>query len=120
MDMGNVLLTDDERTYEFIENMIKSVRSCFRTNVIHIGMDEAHDLGRGRHLDIHGYEPTVSIIRRHLDRVCDIAKKYGFEPAMWSDMFFRSWNNGLYCKLGKTNVPKEISDAVPKNVAQVY
>lgn len=120
MDMGPVLLTDDERTYEFIENMFKTIRSCFRTNVIHIGMDEAHDLGRGRHLDIHGFEPTIDIIKRHLNRVCEIAKKYGLEPLMWSDMFFRSWNRGGYWGLDKLDMPKEVCDSVPEGVAQVY
>ena len=40
-DVDNILLAEDERTYEFIENLIRSVRKCFRTNRIHIGMDEA-------------------------------------------------------------------------------
>ena len=120
MDMGPVLLTDDERTYEFIENMFKTIRSCFRTNVIHIGMDEAHDLGRGRHLDIHGFEPTIDIIKRQLNRVCEIATKYGLEPLMWSDMFFRSWNNGGYWGLDKLDMPKDVCESVPSDVAQVY
>ncbi len=120
MDMGGVLLTDDERTYEFIENMIKTVRSCFRTNYIHIGMDEAHNLGRGKHLDKHGYEPTVSIIRRHLLRVCEIAKKYDFECAMWSDMFFRPLTNGAYYTDKVLDIPQEIRDSVPESVIPVY
>ena len=120
MDMGGVLLTDDERTYELIENMIKTVRSCFRTNYIHIGMDEAHLLGRGKHLDKHGYEPTVSIIRRHLLKVCEIAEKYDFECAMWSDMFLRPFTNGGYYTDKVLDLPQEIRDSVPQSVTPVY
>ena len=57
VDMGDVILTDDERSYEFIDHMFSSLSECFRSKRIHIGMDEAFNLGRGKHLDIHGYEP---------------------------------------------------------------
>ena len=123
MDMDGVLLTDDERTYEFIENMFKTLRTSFRSNRIHIGMDEAHELGRGKHLDMFGYEDTVSIMKRHLERVASIAEKYGYTPLIWSDMFYRSWNDGLYTALGEKEVlevPKSVSDSYPKSVIPVY
>ena len=123
MDMNGVLLTDDERTYAFIENMFKTLKTCFRSNKIHIGMDEAHELGRGAHLDIHGYEDTVTIMKRHLERVQSIAEKYGYTPLIWSDMFYRSWNNGLYTALGERDdlkIPREVSESYPKGVIPVY
>ena len=123
MDMAGVLLTDDERTYQFIENMFKTLRTCFRSNRIHIGMDEAHELGRGKHLDIHGFEDTVSIMKRHLERVAGIAEKYGYTPLIWSDMFYRSWNNGLYTALGEKEdleVPSSVAQSYPKGVIPVY
>ena len=82
-------------------------------------MDEAHMLGRGKHLDIYGYETVDVIMKRHLARVCEIAEKYGYEPMMWSDMFFRPWNNGKYT-IPKTEVPKEYIDALPESVIPVY
>ncbi|MGM9631936.1 MAG: hypothetical protein ACI3XL_02450 [Eubacteriales bacterium] len=44
-DCDDILLADDERTYELIENIFKSLRKNFRTRTLHIGMDEAHMLG---------------------------------------------------------------------------
>lgn len=119
IDFGDVILTDDERSYEFIDHMFASLSECFRTRRIHIGMDEAFNLGRGKHLDIHGYEPVNTIIKRHLARVCEIAKKYDYEVMIWSDMFFRSWNNGVY-RVPRCEIPKEVLDSLPPSVIPVY
>ena len=123
MDMDGVLLTDNERTYALIENMFKTISSCFSSKRIHIGMDEAHELGRGKHLDIHGYEDTVVIMKRHLERVVSIAERYGYSPLIWSDMFYRSWNGGLYTALGENEelrIPDSVVESYPKNVIPVY
>ena len=118
-DCDDILLTDDERTYELIDRMLSTLSGCFKSGKIHIGMDEAHMLGRGRHLDIHGYETVNDIMKRHLARVCEIAEKYGYEVMVWSDMFFRPWNNGEYV-IPKCEMPKEVIDALPKSVIPVY
>ena len=78
VDCDDIMLVDDERTYELIDHMFATLSECFSSKKIHIGMDEAHMLGRGKHLDIHGYESVDVIIKRHLERVCQIAEKYGY------------------------------------------
>ncbi len=93
-DKSNVLLVGEERTYTLIENMFKTVRECYTTDVIHIGMDEAHALGLGKYLAKHGFRNRFDILREHLERVIELAKKYGLKPLMWSDMFFRLANGG--------------------------
>ena len=120
MDMPDTLLVDDDRTYELIDKMFSTLSACFNTKKVHIGMDEAHNLGRGKHLDIHGYEKVSDIMRRHLDRVQQIAKKYGYTPMIWSDMFFRPWNRGDYYTKGKVTVPEEYVKALPEGVIPVY
>ena len=118
-DCNDIMLTDDERTYELIDRMFATLSECFASRKIHIGMDEAHMLGRGKHLDLHGYENVNTIIRRHLDRICEIAKKYDYELMIWSDMYFRSWNDGKYY-IAKTEVPKEVIASLPPKVIPVY
>jgi hypothetical protein len=118
-DCDDILLTDDERTYELIENMLSTLSECFTSRKIHIGMDEANMLGRGRHLDKHGYETVNAIMKRHLERICKIAKKYDYELMVWSDMFFRPWNNGKYV-IPKKEIPKEVIDSLPSSVIPVY
>ncbi len=122
-EMNDTLLVDDPRTYELVEHMVKTVSECFKTRRIHIGMDEAWELGRGRHLDKYGYEDGIALMKRHLEKVNDIVKKYGCRSILWSDMFIRPWNDGAYTVLGDKgvlNVPKEVIDAVPKDVELVY
>lgn len=106
-DKRDVLLVDEDRTYELIENVIKTCRKCLTTDRINIGMDEAFDLGLGKFLVKHGYEPRGSIIRRHLKRVIAICEKYGFKPAMWADIFYEDMKAGRY-------------DGIPKNVELIY
>ncbi len=119
MDAQDVLMVGEERTYELIENMISSLRKCVRTNKIHIGMDEAHMLGKGRYRDKHGDRDRSEILLEHLGRVCEITKKYNFEPMMWSDMFYRIANNGHYYAKEDT-VNASIGEKIPESVSLVY
>lgn len=120
VDNEDALLVDDPRTYEFIENAIKACRECFRSNRIHIGMDEAWTLGRGKFMNLHGYEHPTSIIKRHLAKVCEIVRRYDYEPMMWSDMFFRSIDpNNAYFQ-PRREMPREVIDAVPEDIIPVY
>ena len=118
-DCDDILLVDDERTYELIDHMFATLSECFESRKIHIGMDEAQMLGRGKFLELHGYEPAASIMKRHLARVCEIAEKYGYEVMLWSDMFFRSWNNNDYY-IPKCEMPREIIESLPESVIPVY
>ncbi len=85
-DMDDILLIGDDRTYAFIENMIATCRKCFRTKKIHIGMDEAYNVGQGKYRQLHGDVPRSEVLLSHFERILEITKKYGFEPMMWSDM----------------------------------
>jgi len=53
-DTDDILLVGEDATYHLIEEMIRTMVSCFRTNRIHIGFDEAHLLGLGRYLQKNG------------------------------------------------------------------
>ncbi|MBP3605935.1 MAG: beta-N-acetylhexosaminidase [Clostridia bacterium] len=121
-EINDTLLIDDERTYELVERMIKTVSECFRTRRIHIGMDEAHELGRGKHLTKYGYEDRLQMMKRHLEKVNAIVEKYGCHAIVWSDMFIKTWAKA-YVKLGDfgvQTVPQEAIESVPKGVELVY
>ncbi len=111
VDVNDILLIDEPKTYELIEKMFKSLRNSLSTDVINIGMDEAHMVGLGKYLDKHGYKNRSELLLKHLEKVIDIAKKYGFKAHMWSDMFFRLANGGAYY-----GEDVEISEAVAKKV----
>lgn len=46
-DCMDVLLVDEEKTYDLIDKMFQSLSKAFTSKRVHIGMDEAHWLGRG-------------------------------------------------------------------------
>lgn len=121
VDTGDIMLTDDERTYTFIDKMLKSLSETFKSRRIHVGMDEAAMLGRGKHTDLFGYEEGYSIIKRHVKRVKQIAEKYGYEIMIWSDMYFRTWNkNHDYYVDEKVKLPDEVISAYDPDIIPVY
>ncbi|MBR2025278.1 MAG: beta-N-acetylhexosaminidase, partial [Clostridia bacterium] len=120
VDCGDILLVDDNRTYELISNMFKTLSKCFRSKRIHIGMDEAHMLGRGKYFDKNGQKSSNEIIKGHLEKICSLAKEYEYELFVWSDMFFRPWNEGEYYFNEYKEPPKDAKEALPENVQPVY
>lgn len=109
---GGTLLCGEEATYEFIEEMIKTMRSAFRSNRIHIGMDEAVDANKGRYLEKHGMVDNFDLTAEHLDRVREICEKYNFRPMMWDDMFIKAKSKtGSYYDLD-VEISKEEADKI--------
>lgn len=89
-DTSSVLMADEEETYALLEKLIASVSGCFRSRRIHLGLDEAWDLGLGKHLKRYGYETQDELMARHIARVYEIARRHGLTPMMWADMYFRA------------------------------
>ncbi len=114
-DYGNILLVGEEKTYELIEKIFAFCAKNFRSKRINIGMDEAHMLGRGKYYDENGHRAQFDIFAEHLKRVVEIAKKWGFEPTIWSDMFFRTAAKGEYLAPEVVFTDRE-KNAIPKGV----
>ena len=117
-DCGDILLVGEERTYELIENMFKTLAECYTSKRIHIGMDEAWLLGRGNYLEKNGLVPRFEILCSHLQKICEIAKKYGKQPMIWSDMFWRIAYTDKNCRdeNGKVVIPQEILNKIPQEI----
>lgn len=119
-DTDDILLVGEDATYVFIEAMISTLKATFRTNKIHIGMDEAMNLGTGAYLKKYGFISQFDLMIQHLNRVNAIAQKYDVIPMIWDDMFYRSHdaNHDYY------NFDKKLSDEdiaqVPKNIILAY
>jgi hypothetical protein len=119
-DTSDTLLVGAEETYHLIHDMLESVAASFSSRRLHVGLDEAHTMGRGRFLDRNGHVPRAEIFCRHLQTIIELAKPYGFRLMMWSDMFFRtaSPNDKYY----ETEVvfSEAVRAMVPRDVQQVY
>jgi len=119
-DTNTVLLAREEKTFTFLDELIGTVSSCFRSKRIHIGMDEANDMGRGRFMDKHGYMPPIEIFTEYMERLVTITRKYGLTPMMWNDMYFRASdpNHGYYNK--DIVITDDVKARIPEGVEQVF
>ncbi|MBE5749464.1 MAG: beta-N-acetylhexosaminidase [Clostridiales bacterium] len=117
-DCEDILFVGEERTYALIDNMFKTLSECYASRRIHIGMDEAWLLGRGKYLNKNGLAPRFEILCVHLQKICEIARKYGLKPIMWSDMFWRTAIEGRngHDKNDEVLIPQEILNKIPKEV----
>lgn len=119
-DTSSVLMVDDEKTYALIDKMIAQCASVFRSRRLHIGMDETHDLGRGKFLDKFGYTRGYDLFQRHLAKVRELCQKHGLKPMIWSDMYFRMGNDSQNYYDPKTLIPDDIKAGIPADVQLVY
>ncbi|RJE86117.1 beta-N-acetylhexosaminidase [Paenibacillus sp. 1011MAR3C5] len=120
-DTKGALLVGSEKTDLLVENMIKSVMAPFRSKKIHIGMDEAEELGRGKFLDHNGHISRFDIMTNHLDKVLAVTRRLGLKSLMWSDMFLKlASSNGEDYYGHETQIPEEMAARIPKDVDLVY
>ncbi|MBQ3135657.1 MAG: beta-N-acetylhexosaminidase [Oscillospiraceae bacterium] len=118
-DCEDIMLCDDERTYELIDAMFRTLSECYTSKVVNVGMDEAGMLGRGKYYDAHGDARRIDIIYRHLQKVAEIAKKYGKELLIYSDMFYSLATHAEYSD-ENARVVEDVATQIPDNVSLVY
>lgn len=118
-DNDTCLLVDEPKVYDFIAAELRAAKRIFRSNRIHIGMDEAHGIGLGRYYEKHGPSDRFSLLTRHLNRVVNLCQELDLHPIMWSDMFYRlgSKINDYYDTTAV--VPQQVIDQIPQ-VALCY
>ena len=119
-DIDDILLVDAPRTYELIDNMFASLRKSFSSKRVHLGYDEAHHIGLGKYLDENGYTDRYELLMRHLERVCEIAKKYGFETMLAADDLFFNMSPGEFCSDEERDFPQKIKDMIPRGLELVH
>ena len=88
-ESGKTLLANSEKALALVEKMIKTCKEVFTSKYIHIGMDEAFDLGAFRYALNNEVIDKKKEFLSHLNKVESICKKHGLHPIMWEDMFFR-------------------------------
>lgn len=119
-DVNDILLIDEEKTYQLLEAMFKSLSEMFSSRNINIGFDEAQLVGLGAYLEKHGYQDRTELLFRHLKRVIAICNKYGFKPMMWSDMPFRMAFGNTTCYEAENDFSREFLSQFPEEVGLIY
>ncbi|MFC6200666.1 family 20 glycosylhydrolase [Lactiplantibacillus nangangensis] len=87
-DTDDTLLVGAPATKTFLTHLLRAASAPFITNKIHIGMDEAYQLGRGSYLDQNGYTDQQTLILAQLKMVVGLTKELGLKAYMWSDLWF--------------------------------
>lgn len=108
---ANVLLCGEEKTYVFIEKIIKTMRSVFRSSRININCDEAEGVGLGAYLKKNNWTSRVEILSKHLERVKGICEKYSFKPMVCGDFFLTNYGKSYYDF--EAQIPDNVSDNFP-------
>ncbi len=119
VDTGDILLIDSPEVAHFLTAMFRTMRRCFSTKRINIGMDEAHMVGLGKYLDEHGYTNRTELMLRHFRLVHDIAVEHGFAPMLWSDMFFRLAAGGEYYA-PNCSIDPSVAASIPTDTSLIY
>lgn len=119
IDQKDILLVGDDEVYNLIEDMFDTVCDCYSSEYVHVGMDEAHGLGRGKYYDLHGDNNGSQVLIDHLKRVAEIGRKHGKKLCIWADMFYRLVAGGKYNDM-PAEIDKSICEQVPDNVELVY
>lgn len=115
-----VLKPGDEKTYEFIRDMLVAASTPFRSKRIHVGLDETAGLGLGASLKRDGYRNPLDIFLEHVNKVAEMCDELGLQPMMWNDMVFcySSPNHTKYDP--NTVISQDLIDRMPKNMDLVY
>ena len=118
-DSGDVILAGSDEVYALIDNIFSTLSKCFTSKTINIGLDEAHSVGRGKYMDIHGPRKRFDIFLEHIQKVAKIGEKYGFNFLMWSDLFYHfATGNVGYSE--NVKIDDSVSEKIPDNVQLIY
>jgi len=117
-DQSDVLLITT--AHDLINDMIAFCKKAFKTDKIHVGMDETFGFSLGNYYKKHGYKNPEDLFIEHLGVVNDICQKHQYKDVyIWSDMFFRhrSETNSYY---DYTITFDDMIKKIPKQVGLVY
>lgn len=119
-DIDDILMCGDERVYELIDCMFSTLAECFTTRIVNVGMDEAHNMGRGKYFDLYSEANHTELLLSHLNRVSEIAARHGFEICMWSDMYFNFATGACNYFKPYAEVDERVGDLIPANASLIY
>lgn len=121
---SRTLLVGEPATYEFLDKIIRTISETFTSRTISIGADEIYGANEDKYREINGERPLEDVFFEHINKVYEIAKKYGLNPYMNNDMYFhfRSEIDPPSNYPCHTDVvfEDELKDKVPEGMGKVF
>jgi hypothetical protein len=111
-DNDRVINGASKDALKFIEMLIDNASKPYKSKRIHIGMDEAWGVGRGKSLDFSNPVDPRLFYARHIKNVADICSSKGLTPIIWAD-FIMGHSHDM--KLSQDEI-----DVIPPNIVMNY
>ncbi len=119
-DIDDILLLEDEKPRALLSSLLEAISGCFSGGIVHLGMDEADHLGRGRYMNLHGWQDPAGLMKKHLSWLVGECEKYGLKPMIWSDMYMRlNFHSESYYGIEEDAQPADRSN-LSQDVALCY
>jgi hexosaminidase len=83
---GQVLSPAVEGTYTFLQNYLSEIVPNFTSPFVHIGCDEAFELGRGKSAEMVKKTSVDDVFLKHLQRVADLPALNGKKLLFWGEI----------------------------------
>ena len=115
-----ILKPGDEATDEFIRDMLIWASKPFRSKRIHVGLDEASQLGLGASLKRDGYRDQIDVFLEHVNKVAKMCENLGLKPMMWNDLVFCFCSEKHKKYDPNTVLTPKVLNGMPKNMDLVY
>ena len=84
-DTHRVLNVDNPKIYDFVKEIILFYKKTYKTNLLHIGLDEPWGLGTGNNLKTDATFNPSNLFFKHLKKLSDICINCEVEPIIWGD-----------------------------------
>lgn len=88
-DIDDILLLGTSETEGLLKGILQTMKECFSGGIVHLGMDEAAHLGRGKYLEKNGWKDPAILMKQHLEWLMEECRKLELTPMIWSDMYLR-------------------------------
>lgn len=116
------LLVGSKATYQFISEMLETIKSIFHSKKVHIGLDESYGVGLGQYLNLHPYADRFTLIKTHLNQVVIMCRDLELKPLVWSDFIHHTLDKkqlpGYYPVEAEIDLQK--AESMPKDITYVY
>ncbi len=109
MDTHNILMVGDERVYALVDKMFAAISAGLSSRRIHVGFDECWGLGTGNYLKKNGPADKKELLLRHLRRVVEISRKYGYTCEIWHDMLIETDNTTVTSADVRAALPDDVT-----------